>query len=215
MSNPEKKGGCGGCLGKGCLVLIVVAAIFVGIVFFSYQRFIQKARKYTAQTATVIPVEKTNQEEYSALIKRMDAFKKAAPGSDAELFLTAHDLNTLIALDPGWSIASGKIHVLIDGGKVGLVSSIPLSAVPQLRERYLNGSLYFTPSIDNKVLHVNVQDIKINNHDLSKEYVKDIATGVQANLSNRLLGDSVIGPVLIKAETLKVENDALVLKSAK
>lgn len=215
MSNQEKKGGCGSCLGKGCLVLIVIAGILIGVGFFSYHRFTERVHKYTAQSAMPIPVERATQEEYNALTTKMDVFKNASPGSNAKLALTAHDLNTLIALDPGWSVARGKIQVSIDSGNIALLGSIPLAFFPGLRDRFLNGSLSFTPSMENKVLHLNLQGIKLNSRELSKAYVKAFANGLEANLANRLLGDPVIGPVLVKAETLKIENDSVVLTSEK
>ena len=190
--------------------------VVIGVLgFFGYHRITEKARKYTAQSAKPVPVEKATQEEYDALVKRMDAFKNAAPGSNEELTLSAHDLNTLIAFAPDWRILRGKIQIAIDNGNTELIGSIPLAFIPELRDRYLEGSLYFIPSMDNKVLHISLQNIKLNGHELSKDYLKAAAGSLESQMANRLLGDPVIGPVLIKAETLKVGDGALVLTPAK
>jgi len=215
MSDPQQKKEGIGCCGLGCIILILGAVVLVAGLGFGYYELTQKIHDYTAGSAKTIAVESTGPQEYEALVKKMDDFKGLPPGSDATLTITAHDLNVLIARSPQWSLVAGKIHVTIGNGQVGLIGSIPLSAIPRLRDQYWNGALYFTPSIEGKVFHATIQGISSDAHELPKEYRQAVIAGLEPQLNNRLLGDPVIGAVLIKAETLKVEGDALILTSAK
>ena len=215
MSDPAQKKKDPGCCGTGCVVLIVCAVTLIAGLGFGYYELTERAHEYTAGSRAAIPVENSSQQEYEALVKKMDAFKRLPPGSDAMLSITAHDLNVLIAHSPQWNLLPGKIRVTIANGQVGLIGSIPLSSIPRLRDQYWNGALYFVPSIEGKVFHATIQNVISDTHELPKEYRQAIIAGIEPNLNNRLLGDSVIGAVFIKAETLKVEGDALVLTSAK
>lgn len=212
MNEPQpqkKKSGCGCCLGTGCLVLVIIAALVIGGGIWGYGRFVEYARPYTASSGEQIPITGTSQ-QYDAVVKRMDAFKNAAPGSNATLSLSANDLNVLIACSPQWSGARGKITVSIADGNVNLAGSLPLTILPRLRDRYLNGTLVLTPSIENKVFHVNIQDIILKPRALPKETIQRVAAESDSNLVNRLLGDPVIGPILTNSESMKVTGDTLV-----
>jgi len=216
MSDSQKKNGCGCCMGRGCGFLIIVAGIFAVLIGWCYHLGAGRLRHghYTSSSSGAVPIENANADDYSAVLKRMEAFKHAAPGSNATLTLTSHDLNVLIAFSPQWAGVRGKINTRIEGSDVSLIGSIPLASIPELRDQYANGTLRFTSSIENKVLHVTIQDIKLKTHELSKAYMQLAIALLEPQLTNRLLGDPVIGAVLIKAETMKVENGALVLTRA-
>jgi hypothetical protein len=211
MNNPKKKG-CG-CVGKGCFVMILIGALFICLAVWGYRKLAAKARVYyTASSRAEVPEENVTEQEYKALVKRLDAFKNAAPGSTETLELTARDLNILIAFSPEWEDVRGKIHASIDKDQMSLAGSLPLSLVPKLHDQYLNGWIYFTPSMEDKVFHLDIQRIKLAKYgELSKEELLAVTNLSLAYLTNELLGDPVLGPVLIKAKTLKVKDGVIVL----
>jgi len=215
MSDPEQKNEGSGCFRTCCVILVICAVTFAAGLTFGFYVFSKKVHHYTTDKSERIPVEDSTQQEYEALVKKMDDFKRLRPGSNATLTITAHDLNVLIAHCQQWDLLPGKLRVNIANGKVGLIGSIPLSSLPSLRDQYWNGALYFVPSMEGKVFHATIQNVTSNVRDLSKEDSQAAIAILEPNLNNRLLGDPVIGAVFIKAETLKVEGDALVLTSAK
>ena len=200
-------------MGRGCFVLACLIAIFLVAVGLGYHLIATRIRHehFTSSSAGKIPIETGNAADFSALSKRMDAFKHAAPGSNATLVLTAHDLNLLISYRPEWAGVRGKLTVHIKGNDVIVIGSIPLSSIPDLRDQFANGTLRFKPSIDKKELHLTVQDIKSESRELTGVYLQIANAYVESQLTNRLLGDPVIGTVLIAAETMKIEDGALVL----
>ena len=211
MSDSNKKSGCG-CLGKGCFVMVIIGVLFIGLTVWGYRKLATKAHRYTESKPAAVPEEKATEDEYKILVKRMDAFKNAAHGSTETLELTAHDLNTLIAFSPDWEDVRGKIHASIDNDQMKLTGSLPLSALPKLRDQYLNGLVYFTPSMDDKVFHLDIQRIKLaKTGELSKVDVLAISNFSLAYLTNELLGDPVLGSVLIKAKTLKIKDGVIIL----
>ncbi|MGB8354589.1 MAG: hypothetical protein WCD79_11915 [Chthoniobacteraceae bacterium] len=215
MSDPEQKKKDPGCCGTGCVILIVCAVVLIAGAGFGYYELTERVHDYTAGSRETIPVENSSQQEYDALVKKMDVFKHLPPGSDAMLSITAHDLNVLIAQSPQWNLLPGKVRITIANGQVGLIGSIPFSSIPRLRDQYWNGALYFVPSIEGKVFHATITSLTSDTRELPKEDSQAAIAILEPNLNNRLLGDPVIGTVFIKAETLKVEGDALVLTSAK
>jgi hypothetical protein len=81
--------------------------------------------------------------------------------------------------------------------------------LPELRDRHLNGSVHFAPTVQGKVMRVTLHEAKFATHVVPEDYEKWVSSFIESNAANRLLGDPVIGPVLIKTETMKVENNSL------
>jgi hypothetical protein len=214
MNNPNKKKGCG-CIGKGCFLMIIIGVLFIGLGVWGYRKLATILRThYVSDKATQVPGEQVTRDEYDALVKRLDAFKNAAPDSEETLELTAHDLNVLIAFSPEWESVRGKIHAIIDKDQMELAGSLPLSYLWKLRDQYLDGWIYFTPSMEDKVFHLDIQRIKLTKSgELSKDQVTTFSNYAVAYLTNSLLGDPVLGPVLIKAKTLTVKDGIILLTS--
>jgi len=204
-----------GCFGACCIILLVLAVIVVAVLGIGYYIITKDIHHYTADKGEKIAVEDPGKQEYAAIVKKMDDFKRLPPGSNATLTITAHDLNVLIARSQEWHLLPGKLRVTIANGQVGLIGSIPLSSLPRLRDQYWNGALYFVPTIESKVFHATIQNVTSHVRDLPKEYLPIVIASLEPNINNRLLGDPVIGAVLIRSETLKIEGDTLLLTSAR
>jgi hypothetical protein len=210
MSDPGKKGGCG-CIGKGCIVMAILAAVFAGLLVWGVNRVATKLRALASGSAVETPAENGTRDEYEALVKKLDAFKDAAPGSGKTLELNAHDLNLLIAFSPELEMVRGKIHAAVDKGEIGVAGSMPLGVMSSPGRLYLNGGIYFTLSMEDKVLRVSVRTIKLTDHDLSSGDEKEFSVFWTACLTNNML--PVFGPVLLKAKTLKVNEGVIELTS--
>lgn len=210
MSDPGKKSGCG-CIGKGCLAMVILAVLFTGLGVRVYTKFAEKIHTHASGSPAELPVEKATQDEYEAILKRLDAFKNAAPGSQKSLELTARDLNILIAFSPEWEAVRGRMHVSIDKDQIGLTGSLPLDFMPLLENQYLNGAINFTLSMKDKALHLSVQGIQLKGNALSGDELKKLSDFSGAYLTNNML--PVLGPVLARTNTLEVKEGVITLTS--
>ena len=178
IASPPKKKGCG-CVAKGCLILVILLLIIVGLLGCDWQKAVNWARTETSSTPVELPAENATQAEYDALVKKLDDYKSAEPGSGKTLQITAHDLNVLVALSPEWQTVRGKIHFTIDDDQIGLACSVPLNRVPMFKDQYFNGTAYFKLSIDDKVEHLDIQKIKLKAGDLSNDDLKKASGLIQ------------------------------------
>lgn len=203
--NPPKKKGCG-CIAKGCVVMLILAVVFVGVLVWGGKRVISSLRSYASTTPVSVPAEAGTQDEYQALIKRLNDFK----GGGKKLELTAHDINLLIAFSPEWSNLRGRIRADIDNDVIGLNGSLPLDGIG-ISGEYLNGQTHFTLSLDNKMVRASVKDLRVKDTDIQGDDLKKISSYWSAYLSSNLL--PVLGPVFATAKTLKVSDGVIALGS--
>ena len=207
-TEPGKKKGCG-CIAKGCIIVLIVAAILAGMGVWFFKKGVEWARTQTSSGPVEVPVENATQDEYEALIKRLNAFKDAAPGSAQTLQLTAHDLNVLIAKSPEWKDVQSKIHVTIDNDQIGVMGSVPLTGLPLFGDQYLNGKIDFTLSMADGILHFKPQGIKLKDHEFSKEEMNKLGNDYPFKVES--IKEPVLGPVLSSAKTLNVKDGVIVL----
>ncbi|OAI42218.1 hypothetical protein AYO41_04620 [Verrucomicrobia bacterium SCGC AG-212-E04] len=143
MSNQEGQGM--GCFAKGCLTLVVVgiavAAIIGGSLYYYFNKFVDNL---TSPTPVAIRVEQPSDAQYNsamAQLKRItDAYNS---GQEITVELTAADLNALIARNPEFAAARGKVFFTIADGNFGAEASIPLDTLPfkRTKGRYFNGKV--------------------------------------------------------------------------
>ncbi|MBI4601022.1 MAG: hypothetical protein HY721_03590 [Planctomycetes bacterium] len=141
--HPQRQGK--GCFFWGCMSLCIAIGAFGGCVALGSLWIYWQVRDFTSDEPAEIPVREPGPGEYQALEGRMQAFEKAAE-ADAELEVSADDLNLLLAGDRDLKRFARHAHVRIEGDQVLLEVSIPLDEVAPpakkvLPGRYFNGTV--------------------------------------------------------------------------
>src|SRR5438270_6101789 len=136
-----------GCLAKGCLMLIVAAVALVIIClcggWFVLTRF---ANKFTETQAAIVEVRRPTPTEVEAAETKWEALGTAIRNNqEATVEFTAEDLNALIANDPDFRRARGRVRVAIADSIVSLDLSAPLDSLrwARLQGRWFNGKIRF------------------------------------------------------------------------
>jgi hypothetical protein len=178
---PPKRGS--GCLGKGCLILIVLAILLVvigvGGTFWSVRQVYlsdKPAPIPQASAASETPAVTLGEtsapapvEQSAEVRERLDTLKKAARAHEqTDMELTAADINALIAANRK---SRGTASVGIDGGVAQAQFSIPLERLDVpfrnafgLRDRYLNGTVTIVAPPGTNASTVQLSEVKINGH---------------------------------------------------
>jgi cytoskeletal protein RodZ len=179
---PKQKGM--GCLGKGCLLIVVFLVLLV-VAFVILIRYV-----VTSPKPREIPQVQTSEDEQNAVIARWDEFEAASrnkqeissvvpgvsPTPDAtpalanRIELTANDINQLIARNRK---VRGKAFVSIDNDVARVQVNFPLEKVG-FHGRFLNGKFAVRASPDR-----NPQNLQITQMSL---------TGVPEGVLKMLLG---------------------------
>jgi hypothetical protein len=178
---PPKRGM--GCFGKGCLILIVLAILFVvvgvGGTYWSLRHVylsdkpapIPEATAPT-ETSAATPGETsvaTPSEKSAEVRERLDTMKKAAKAHEqTEVELTAADINALIAANRK---SRGTASVGINDKALQAQFSIPLERLDVpfrnafgLSDRYLNATVTITAPPGTNASSVQLNEVTLNGH---------------------------------------------------
>jgi hypothetical protein len=180
---PPKRGI--GCFGKSCLLLIVLAILFVvvgvGGTYWGVRHVYLSDKpapiaKSTAPTATseATPGETSismPSEKSAEVRERFDTMKKAARAHEAsEVELTAEDINALIAANRK---SNGTASVGINDTALQAQFSIPLERLDVpfrsafgLSDRYLNATVTIVAPPGTNANTVQLSDVKLNGHEI-------------------------------------------------
>jgi ribonuclease D len=208
---PQKKQR--GCFFYGCLIsiiLIVVGTIAtVGIGYYVWRLFINTAKEYSETAPAVIPKVTMPEPEREALREKVKAFGESveADKPTEPIILTAEDLNALIDDQPGFQ---GKSHVEIDGEKIKADISLPLSIfkIPELSDRYLNGSATLRVSLQNGILVVVADSVETKGKPLPAAVVQMLQ---QQNLAEGAMKNPKQRAALDKLESIQVKDGKVIV----
>jgi hypothetical protein len=178
-----------GCLGKGCMTLVVFL-ILLAVAFF-IGGYVGVRYVVTSKEPKEIPQIETTEAEQVAVKQRWEEFKagprtvaaetttapdgttttEVAPAPTGNrIELTASDINQLIA---GSRKLSGKAYVAIENNVARVQVSVPLEKVG-LRGRFLNGELQVRSSPDRNPRNIEITEVSLG--------------GVSDKVLNTLLG---------------------------
>ena len=137
-----------GCFAKGCITLVIVVML-LGVLLGGVGWYVSRnVMAFVSPTPVPIRTFNATDAQYQDVIGRYTAFIEALnAGRAATLSLSADDLNTLIARDPGFKDVRGKLYFDIKDGNLVAETSFPIpdndNAFRSRRQRgYFNGRAY-------------------------------------------------------------------------
>lgn len=198
-----------GCLFWGCLTVIIVGLLIAGIASFAGYKIYKKTLSFTSEEPVSISVYKPSQKEYESVRARVDAFRKALDEDrEAELVLTAADINTLISLDPELKELAGKVYVYIEGGQIRADASIPLNQIPGFSGRYLNGTVGLKISLENGVLIIHAENVIVDGEPLPEKFMEELR---KVNLAKDAYEDVETAELIKKFKSIRIEGGKLII----
>jgi hypothetical protein len=210
-SAPAPKGR--GCFFYGCLTSVVLL-LLAGLLVFLGVRFVRnKLNAYTDAQPLKMPKVEMTDAEFQILQQRMKAFAAALEqGMPLEpLSLNERDLNALIGLSPNTKELADKVHVSLNGNEVKGMVSIPLSGLGWLgKGRYLNGDATFKVSLENGVLIVTAQEIRVKGVPIPESFMGPLR---RENLAKEAYKDPQNAETIRKFESIQVEDSQVTVKA--
>ena len=175
---PPRKGL--GCFARGCLILVVLSIVLavacLAGLYWGYQRhsaivhgiyWLTKTHSI-AEAPAPVPEFTASEEQIQAVQERWRDFEqKIQAGQQAEIELTADDLNSLIAahFDARW-----KAFVSIEGNRLRLQTSVPLGEFLG-RSGYFNGDITIQLNGAQSLEHPQFDRIIVNNEPVPKDFL--------------------------------------------
>ena len=202
-----------GCLFYGCLTCVVLALISGLMVFLTVRAIKNKVYAYTDTQPMQLPKVEMSDAESESLKQRVASFGEAMEqGKAAEpLILTERDINALLARAANTKELADKVYVSVNGNQIKGQVSLPLSFLGWLgKGRYLNGEATFNVSLENGVLIVTAQEIKVKGKPLPESVMKQLR---QENLAKEAYKNPENAEAIRKLESIQVEDSRAIIKA--
>jgi len=200
-----------GCLIGGCLTVVLVMLIGIGVVgYMGYTFYISQVNKYTSSEAVDIPKIEKSKEESDAVKKRLEDFKSSLERNESTepFVLTSDEINALISTE---NDLKGKLYITIADGEISAQASIPTDVIPGGKGRFFNGKVSLKASLENGVLIVTLDEAEVNGESLPSQFLDSIR---KENLAKDAYKDPKSAEFLRKFERLTIENDKIILTPA-
>jgi len=200
-----------GCFFYGCLSLVILFAIVVVAGYLGYRSIKRTVLNYTDTSPAQIERAELPDEQQAALDQRAAAFFEALErGTNAqELVLTSAEINALIAKNKDFA---GKVFVAIDSNRVTGKISVPLPDIGpfKLKGRYLNGEATLKVSLENSVLIVTLDEVRVK----GKPLPASLMAGLKSqNLAADVQRDPEVADNLQKFESIEIRDNAVILRN--
>lgn len=202
-----------GCFFYGCLTSVVLLLLASLLVFLGVRFVRNKLNAYTDAQPLKMPKVEMTDAEFQILQQRMKAFAAALEqGKPLEpLSLNERDLNALIGLSANTKELADKVHVSLNGNEVKGMVSIPLSGLGWLgKGRYLNGDATFKVSLENGVLIVTAQEIRVKGVPIPESFMGALR---RENLAKEAYKDPQNAETIRKFESIQVEDSQVTVKA--
>jgi len=168
-----------GCFARGCLILlafgVVLAIACAAGLFWGFQRHsaVVHGIYWLAKTHSIseapepVPEFAASDEQIQQTQERWRDFEqKKRAGQPAEIELTAHDINTLIAVNRG---ARWKVFVSIEANRMRIQASAPLGEFLGRSGYYFNGDITMQLDGPQSLEYPQLNRIVVNNEPVPKD----------------------------------------------
>jgi hypothetical protein len=211
QDKPKSRRGCifYGCIITSALMLVMLIGVLAALHY---------GRKLVLDFTDTGPMQlpelpaQMSPAQIEQIRSRVAAFREALRNNrpTPPLELTADEINALIATDPGYQAAKGKVYVSIQDGQLTGQVSLPLDQlnVSTLKGRYLNGSVTFGVSLENGVLRVVPQQITTRNKPLPEWVMRKLR---QQNFAQDAGNDPQAASALNQLQAIQLTGGKLIL----
>ena len=171
-----------GCFAKGCLIVAVFAVVLAiacsAGMYWGFHRYSAVMRSFywltkahaISNVPAPIPSHEASAEKIENVVERWRDFETAArSGREAEIELTADDLNDLISSDPD---TRSQIFASIDQNRVRLQTNLPVGEVVGRSNYYLVADVTIQSDGEQSLVSPHLSSITINNRQLPADLLE-------------------------------------------
>jgi len=209
----EKKRGLA-CFGCGCLILIILALLLLGLIGGAGYWTYHKAAKLTSPTPSTIQTFDGGDALYQGATQKLTSFDQALQQHQpATLQLSADEINTLIARDHDF--ADNNIHafVTMTDDKANLQISFPASAlqVGLFTGRYVNGAVSLGLNFDpaSKTIRFIPASLRLADEEVPKDFLPALQNQLNPAINQLLQKDSECQKILTQAKSIEIKDGLL------
>jgi hypothetical protein len=212
----QKKRGMG-CLGCGCLILIILALLLAALIGGLGYMVYAKINGLTTSQPPLIQTFDGGDDVYHGANQKLTDFNQAVQNHQAAtLHLNADEINTLIARDPDFKDNQIQVFVTMIDDVAEIKIGAPLSGLnlSVFKGRYFDGSIKSGIDFDpqSKVVNLLIKNLRIANEIAPPDYLSMIQSEIDPALNQALQKNPTAQSVLNQAKSIKIENGELVIE---
>jgi hypothetical protein len=213
-----KKSGIG-CCGCGCILLALVAALFLGLVIGATYLGNTSATKITSATPPNIPTFDGGDDVYNGAQQKLKDFDHDVHDHlGATIHLSADEINTMIARNPGFTGNHIRLYVSFNGDLAQVQTSVPTNIWTKgyfLKDRYLSGDMSFRVNFDSdaKTVNLDLQSLALGQMETPKDNLPSVQSILNPMLNQSLQKDSAARNILAQATSIQITKGELVIET--
>jgi hypothetical protein len=213
----QKKRGLG-CWGCGCIILAILAVLSLGLVGGVGYLFYRGALELTSPTAAIIPTFDGGDDVYNGAEQKITAFNQNVQQSQpASLHLSADEINTLLARNPGLAGLNAHFFVTLTGDQADVQFSCPGKLTPFffLKDRYLNGDAAIGLNVDpdSRALHVAFHSFTLGPQSFPDSQLGLVEAELNPMITAKLRDDPMLKLIMDHARNIEIKNGEFVVET--
>jgi hypothetical protein len=202
-----------GCLFYGCLTVIILLFLFVGLSGYGLWKLKDKALSYTEEEPLLFEQITIDEERLQEIQEKIAGFSEAVKGGEGGgyLILSADEVNALINSYPLFDAHGGGIKVAFENEQIKGVVSLPLKGLPLgfAEGRYLNGSATFNVWCEGGLLIITMDALEVKGREVPDVIMNEIR---KTNLAKDLYKDVEQARMLKRLKKVDVRDGKLLIE---
>jgi hypothetical protein len=213
----KKKSGLG-CLGCGCLVLVLLVVLFVGLVGGGFYLGYKKIVGLTSTAVADVPTFNGSDDVYNAAKQKVGAFKHDVDNHQAATIqLSADEINTLIARDPYLTAQQAHLFVTLTNDQAQVQGSIPTGMLSYgfVKDRYLNFDTTFGLGFnsDAKAVDLMLHQLRLGDQTMPQKALPTMQVEIATILNAELQQYPETKNTLQQAKSIQIKDGELVIET--
>jgi hypothetical protein len=215
----QKKSGLG-CFGCGCVILLVILFLLLGLVagmsYFGYKGLVSM----TSSAPADIPAYNGSEDIYTGAEKKIDAFNQDVNNAKpSTLTLNSDEINSIIAHDPDLTKRQIRVQVTLTGDEARVESILPTDSIPFVsnfvKGRYLNLDTTFalTFNSDTKMVGLDLHKMALGETPVQQSSLPAMQAEVMPFINTQLRRYAACKNALEVAKTVAVKDGQLVIET--
>lgn len=188
-------------------MLVLALGAIVGVRYFQ-----RKVQEYADTKPMAIEKGDTSPAKFSAVQKRVDAFREAVntQSTPQELALTADEINTLLAGQPDLQNVANMVFVIIEGDQLKAKLSFPLDPI-RLKGRYFNGTGTFAVDVKKNDVDLRIKDAQTaDGKPVPPQFLEPLR---RIDFADYLLQDAQTAAALRYADSVEIKDGRVIIRS--
>jgi hypothetical protein len=222
-SVPQKKRGMG-CLGCGCLILVLIAILAAGVIaaisYFGYKGVVS----ISSPTPLAVPSFQASDDVYNSARQKLDGFDHDVKNHQAAtIHLNADEINALITRSPEFTKFNIRAFVTITNDEGRVQANVPTSGLSQglIKDRYFSLDTSFNLSFDpqTKNILVNFHTLQFGGKSLSGQNgdnaaaMQSLSPAFNQSFNNAIRNNPDGAALINQIKTLEIKDGELVIET--